>query len=181
MFRFRPRHSRITAGLCALGLVAFAVTGCTEPVAQSAPVAAQKTTSRCRTVPKDVVAQIASFINPETGASLRGARAVHTEDGIPGGTWYVAADLEGPGLGGDDEIIVVPMAQLAAGTGHLFAYWRLRERVHGPAQRRRQHVWLCHHRRRRQGGAVLRQSRAHQVGSSPYSSSKRPKAASSER
>lgn len=66
-------------------------------------VGAQEGTG-CEAVPPEVVARVAEGIKPETGAALRAAQAVRSPDHAQ--AWYVAADLEGPGLDGGDQIAV---------------------------------------------------------------------------
>jgi hypothetical protein len=120
VFRFLKVAVLVPLGLVLLVLIA----GCDPQAASNAPPAKPATKSaanRCKRVPTALVTQIEGFLKPETGATLRGFRAVHSKDGgIPGGTWYVAADLAGPGLDGNDDIVIVPMARLQAGDGHLF-------------------------------------------------------------
>jgi hypothetical protein len=55
-------------------------------------------------VAPEIAAHLSAWLKPETGATLRAAQAVRSPD--HGSAWYVAADLEGPGLESADEIAV---------------------------------------------------------------------------
>lgn len=109
----------VSFGLFVLILIAGALLGSGgDTHGKAASKAPRAATDRCTSVPPALVDQIATFIKPETGATLRGAQAVRSKDYQQ--LWFVAADLEGPGLDGDDQIVLVPIAQLTAGDGHLF-------------------------------------------------------------
>jgi endonuclease YncB( thermonuclease family) len=77
------------------------------------------TALRCEDVPQALVDGIASGIKPETGATLRGAQAVRSEDFDK--VWFIAADLEGPGLDGPDQIGLWATNSLEAGSGLIFS------------------------------------------------------------
>jgi endonuclease YncB( thermonuclease family) len=75
---------------------------------------------RCEEVPQEIVEAIATGILPETGATLRGAQAVKSKDFEK--VWFVAADLEDPGLDGTDQIGVWATNNIQhAGGGLIFA------------------------------------------------------------
>ena len=60
--------------------------------------------SRCVTPHPDIVTEIASFLDLEGKATLRGAQAVRTRDYER--VWFVAADIQAPGLEGSDDVFV---------------------------------------------------------------------------
>src|SRR5688500_2919509 len=94
---------RRSLGLGSLGVIDVAAFGVFEltavPLSGNRPAA-----SRCLSVSSVVLTGIANGLTVDGGGTLRGAQAVRSEDFAD--TWLVAADIEGPGLDGPDQIAV---------------------------------------------------------------------------
>lgn len=70
---------------------------------------------RCEDVHENAVAWIVSGLNPDLGIALRGVQAVRSDDFEQ--VWFVAADIEGPGYDGDDQIAVWAMNRIDDAVG----------------------------------------------------------------
>lgn len=91
-----------------------------EPQPTREAKAAPEPGSRCESVPADIVAGIESGLTVAGGASLRGAKAVRSQDYQK--VWFVAADIQGDGMEGNSQIAVWATNSIAsAGAGMIFA------------------------------------------------------------
>lgn len=79
---------------------------------------AKQEASRCEPVAAEVVDTIAAGMRADAGVTLRAARSVKSKDFDK--AWFVAADLQGEGLDGADQIGVWATND-AAGSGTILA------------------------------------------------------------
>ena len=85
------------------------------PETQAPETQATESDSRCLPVPKALVRGIEEGLTVEGGGTLRNAKAVKSEDFK--NVYYVSADIQGPGLEGDDDIGTWATNSLKVGEG----------------------------------------------------------------
>lgn len=118
-----PLIPAILAGVLALGILSAVLGGfegesgdqptSVEPARTEAPP------SRCESVPASMVDVISEGLTVQGGGSISNAAAVRSEDFER--LYFIAAEIEGPGLEGAGDIGVWASNRLEGGAGMLFS------------------------------------------------------------